>query len=63
MCLYDRLIYVVRLNPQIIRFHYYTEFNGGRQNRLIEAAIATASNQRPPLMENNEGGCFARLGY
>jgi len=63
MCLYDRLVYVVRLNPQIIRFHYYTEFNGGGQNRLMEAGIATASNQRPLLVENNEGGCFARLGY
>jgi len=61
MCLYDRLIYVVRLNPQIIRFHYYTEFNGGGQNILMEAGIATASNQIPPLMENNGDSCFARL--
>ena len=62
MCLYDRLVYVVRLNPQIIRFHYYTEFNGGGQNRLMQAGIATASNQSPLLVENNGGGCFARLG-
>ena len=62
MCLYDRLLCVVRLNPQIIRFHYYTEFNGGGQNRLMEVGIATSSDQRPSLMENNGSGCFARLG-
>jgi len=47
----ERLINNRHIYSMHVITHCYSVFNGDGQNGLMEAGIATASDQRPQLME------------